>query len=543
MLPNFENRLKNESAELYFFENGKETGGRRVFAPASLVGLTLALPRSLGTSAAELTLFSERGEPLLRLPLSFVEWEGEREAYAALLEPPPAAVPLCFLSLALDTAFGRLFCTEREDGTLSFVAYPSPDTRIPLLLLESDEKKAPPVGGPLYCLPLSSACRMKREEAEALLSTLSSLGMGAVYLCPSPREGADGEGGDPSTPSPSVFLTLAREKGITVLGDLLLLLGVGEHPDLLFGGFCSPPSQNAPVEEEPRPAFWGLPLSLQEEGGSSLADICGEAGVVEHALRAGYGGLVVRAADCFGDSFLAAMRKTLAGAGEPLLLGGTETGSVAIAFGTRRRFFFGGELDAPLSYTLRDALLAYFLSRDIRPLAAYLRKTLPIMPPATLAATPNLLSDGAVGCFYEALAPLGEEREPVAAMAYLAAATLAGVPAYYAGEEEAWEGGVALLRRLALLRKKEPTYAQASFSLLHLTPTLLVFLRKGEGEGLLTVLNPSGEPLTVSSPDGFFVVFGGRGRKQRFTLRPRGGAVLKIPLWEGESCRLHFSHT
>ena len=77
----------------------------------------------------------------------------------------------------------------------------------------------------------------------------------------------------------------------------------------------------------------------------------------------------------------------------------------------------------------------------------------------------------------------------------------------------------------------------------HISPTLALFSREGEGESLLTLLNASPDPLTVSSADGFFAVFGGRGRKTHFTLRPHSGAVIKIPRWENESCRLHFSHT
>ncbi|MBQ8174473.1 MAG: hypothetical protein IJ009_03630 [Clostridia bacterium] len=536
---------QNESAELYFFENGRETGARRVFSPHALLGLTLVLPRSLGTRVASLALLSEQGEPVLHLPLSFVEWEGEREAYAALVDDvPSAAMPLSYLSLTVECAYGKLFCVPGTDGRIGFSAYPSPRSHIPLLFLEETEQSSPLAGGSLYCLPLAYASLLDATGAEELVSSLSSLGVRCVYLCPSSREGADGEGEDPSTPLPSAFMRAAKEREICLLGDFLLLCGVTEHPDLLFGGFCSPSSQNAPVEQEPRPAFWNAPLAAYNEKPLSLVECCGEEGTIAAALRVGYDGMVVRAADCFGDAFLSAMQRSLQGSKNPVLLGGTETGSVAIAFGTRRRFFFGNELDAPLSYTLRNALLDYFLDGDTRSLAAYVHNTLATMPPATLVCLPNLLSDGAVGLFYDALSPLGETAGDFAAMAYLVAATLPGVPAYYAGEEEsAWENGAALLRRVALLRKKESTYAHGDFSLLHLSPTLLVFSRRGEGESLFTVINSCEEPLTLSSPDGFFVVFGGRGRKQSFTVRPRTGIVVKIPLWENESCRLHFSHT
>lgn len=528
------------SANVYFYENGKQVSGRRVFSPDALLGLTLILPRSLGTVAVTATLATEGEEGCLSLPLSFVEWEGESEVYAVLFDSlPPAPSPLRYLTLSLEGAYGRLWCSVHEDGAIGFSSAFSESCRLPLLLLDEVGASSALVGGSLFCLPVDRAAAMCQDETESLLFTLSSLGVRGVYFSPPSKEGAsDGEA--PSISAPLAFLGAARERGMSVLADLLLLFGVTEHPDLLFGGFCSPPSPNAPIEEEPRPAFWESPLSRHTENASSLAACFGEGGIVAEALRAGYNGLVVRAADCFGDAFLSALRGAFSVEENALLLGATESGGVSIAFGARRRFFFGGELDAPISYQLRRALLAYFLWQDTRPLASYLHSTLELLPPSVLASAPNLLSDGALGYFEDALAEGNEYAAPLAELSYLVAATLPGVPAYFVGEEER---AAALLRRLALLRRREPTYERGAFRLLHLSPTLLAFAREGGGESLVTVINPSEEPLTITSPDEFFVVYGGRGRKGSFIVRPRSGAVLKASLWEGEACRLYFSHT
>ena len=535
------NPLQNLSAKVYFYENGKEIGGRRVLSPTSLLGLTMVLPRSLGITAAYVTLFSEGGEPLLTQPLSLFEWAGNGEAWGALLGPlPPAAMPLCHLSFAVECPPTRLYGRIEEDGTLSLCPEESDAKPMPLLFLSSRRASAPLAGGSLYCLPEEAAAQMSADEADSLFFTLSSLGARGVYLCPTPKEGAHGAGEDPSTPRPCAFIRAARERGLCVLADFLLLLGVTEHPDLLFGGFCSPPSPHAPVEEEPRPAFWELPLVSREANEPALAEYCGKDGVIARALQLGYNGLVVRAADCFGDAFLSALRGALKGREDSLLLGATEAGGVSIAFGARRRFFFGDELDAPISYALRTALLEFFLEKRTDSLSRYCLTTLSYLPNDALASIPCLLSDGALGYFDDALAAAMSDPVPYAELAYLVAATLPGVPAYFAGEEAR---ATATLRHLALLRRKEPTYENGGFRLLHLSPTLFAFAREGEGESLVTLVNASDVPLTVGSPDEFFVIYGGRGRKQRFTVRPRGGAVLKIPLWAGESCRLDFSHT
>lgn len=536
-----ENIPQNVSAKLYFYENGKEIGSRRVLSPSALLGLTLVLPRSLGITAARLTLTSEGGEPLLVQSLSLIEWAGDSEAWGALLEPlPSAAMPLCHLHIVVECPSYRLYGRMDEDGEFTLCRDEHCERAVSLLLLSECELCAPLAGGSLYCLPEEAAAQMSVGDADSLFFTLSSLGVRGVYLCPTPKGGARGPGEDPSTPRPRAFISAARERGLCVLADFLLLLGVTEHPDLLFGGFCSPSSPHAPIEEEPRPAFWELPLAPREASEGSLAEYCGEDGVIAEALSFGYNGLVARAADCFGDAFLSALRGALKEAENPLLLGATEAGGVSIAFGARRRFFFGDELDAPISYALRTALLDFFLGKRTERLACYCHATLASLPPRALASIPNLLSDGALGYFDDALATAISDPTPYVELAYLVAATLPGVPAYFAGEEAR---ATATLRHLALLRRKEPTYENGGFRLLHLSPTLFAFAREGEGESLVTLVNSSDAPLTVCSPDEFFVIYGGRGRKQRVTLRPHGGAVLKIPLWTGESCRLDFSHT
>lgn len=537
-------------AYLAYTENGRESAGS-VFSPDALVGLHLTLPRGLGVCAARACLTADGGGEHVSLPLCLRSSEGGVDTYAALLVGGQfSATPLWFARLSVDSIFGRLTCVPAGGGRLRLSQEAGEGADLPLLFLSPATGRA---GGALYQLPVTCLGGMRPDAYPGFFSNLASLGVSGLYLCPPAGEGACGKGQDPSACLPPAFIEAAKKQGIPLLGDLLLLAATQGDNDALLGADC-------PSVEEARPALWNIPFTLADgDNPTDLAGLAAEGGLVERAMRAGLGGLVIRAADCFGDAFLSAVRARMHAASEkePLLLGGTAAPPVALAFGTRRRFFFGGELDAPLSYALRDALLAYLLLRDTAPLAAYLGDILPSMPPATLAVYPQLLSTYETGSFYAALSAETDSgrADALNTLAFLIAATLPGTPMYLAGEEcskdldgqpecdsEMGEARRALCLRLAALRRKEGVYAGGACRLLHLSPDLLVFSREREGEALLTVVNPSDKTLTVTSPDGFSVVLGGRGRKTTFPLRPLGGIVVKIPRWEGEPCRLRFTH-
>ena len=548
-MPNFclqDCLYQNKRGRLFYTENGKEIGARAVFARGALVGVHLSLPRDLGATDVSLYLSADGEEEAACLPLRLRASCRGVDTYALLWEGETLSSPLYFFRIVADTLFGRLHGRATADGALHFSR--KEGDAFPLLFTPAWRQDA---AGGLYLLPLSRLERMGEGAYTGFFLYLASLGVGQIYLCPPAGEGARGNGQDPSACLPRAFAAAARENGVQLLGDLLLLCGAQEGGELL-PALC-PPLRGQAARDIPPVSFWEAPF-LPEEDGGDLLRLTGEDGVISTALRAGYNGFVLRAADCFGDAFLSALRARLGDAEGACLLGATAAGGASLAFGTRRRFFFGGELDAPLSYNLRTALLAYFLLRDTEPLSYYLSVLLPTLPPAALHKQPNLLSSYEGDGFFATLAaPCGEARaETYTALAFLVAATLPGVPAYFAGEErsekgeecgEAADARLAPLLRLAALRRKECVYRAGEFRLLHLSGTLLAFAREGEGESLITLVNMSEEPLSVSSPEGFSVVFGGRGRKNSFLLRPLTGAVLKIAHWAGESTRLRFENT
>ncbi len=493
-----------------YTENGRPCG--RVFAPDALVGISLTLPRSLGVTAAALTLTPAGGGETLSFPLSPTPAGPGEDTYGTLLwgsELAPHAA-LWLGSVCLVGAFGVLY-TRPFGGDVAFSHDPLPG--VPLVFSGACGYIPP---GSLYAVPLDRLLGMDGAAYPAFFSHLSSLGVCGLYLCPPVGEGACGIGQGPSACPPPACYTAACAAGIRLLAD--------------FGSLI------AWDTEGPTPA--------------SLAAAFVPGGVVDTARAAGYSGFLLRGADGYSDSFISTLRTHLP---QPWLLGGTqETAAPGGPF--PRHFFFGGELDAPVNTLLRSALLSYFLEGDTAPLAAYFGEYLPALPPGVLSAMPNLLATHETLPFFLSLTEEydGETAGAICDLAVLVAATLPGVPMYMAGEEagrapdgevldENGEARLAFVRRTVKLRKNAPLYRDAPLRLLHLSTGTLVFARDGEGESYLTVINAGNTPLRLASAGYFYAVLGGRGRKTDFLLPPYTGMVVRVPYDPGEAPTLTFA--
>ncbi len=542
-------RLSHLRGSLIFTENGDEVGLRRAYATAALVGVCLRLPRELGTVYAALSVARD-GRGTTTLPLRYCGSEKGTDRYAALVDSasflPQGGVLLC--RLTVDGLYGRCGTRQEADGSLSLHLREEGDA-FSLFFAES-AYPAPTwlFGGSLFVLPLSLLPWVASEYGRDFLSFfahLSGLGVRALWLAP--PCGEEKEGGSAPSALLSAFLPAARQFSIQILYDFLLVSGAREGGGMFVRDTRDGACDSSGGEPDARMAFWNSPQLSDGEDAVCPAFFFGEGGVVSRYSGEPGGGFVLRAADRFGDTFLSALRGSMTAMGEdrcPLLLGATEAGADAIAFGVRRRFFSGWELGAPLSRVLRQALEGYLLRGETAPLARYLSTVLPALPSFVACTTPALLSDYESGLFADACRA-GDPDHAVALsrLAYLIAGTLPGVLAYGYGEEYGAEpekpgGTLAYHIRIARLREKEAVYRSPALRLLHIEKDLLIFSREREGEALLTVINPSPHPMRVVSRDGFYVVFGGRGRKTAFPLPPRSGLVVKVARWAGETCRL-----
>lgn len=567
-------------------ENGHDAAARHAFSPTALVGFHASLPRMLAVSDARLVLRPEGEAPCLSLRLAFCGCAGASEDYAALLEADRVAPrgPLFFYRIELCTVFGRVFALPSPDGTLTFALQNETSAAaadLPLILSFDDDPLPPSADAVLYEAP-AEAFPADEKRASAAFAALRRMGIGSVFLCPPSVSAADTEGDlvvedRAEAVLPPGVARAAVGQGISLLVDFLMASCAREGGHMVQpcgrASFLPAPCiPSATVRENP--AAEG-PWYTEAEGHSSVpccAYFCGEKGILSRYTAAGAAGFFLRAADCFDDAFFAALRACLNSCTENAVLIGAvgQDGGRCVSRGLRKRLLFGGELDSLRSRTLRRALLDCLCRADTAPLFRYLTGTLAETPPRALRLTAHALSDYEEGAFYDAVR---ERSDPAAdeetlwektEAAYLIAATLPGVPGWSFAEmgcrffDAAEEGkepsplrgradgteeerGRAFFARLARLRAREAVYRGGAFRLCHLGPGCLIFAREREGEALLTVVNLRAQPLRISGREGFTVVFGGRGYKTEFLLRPQGGCVLKVGRWPGEECHLHFA--
>ena len=114
--------------------------------------------------------------------------------------------------------------------------------------------------------------------------------------------------------------------------------------------------------------WWGIAdLPDINDASHDFADfICGDGGVIEHWISLGADGIRLDVADELSDEFIARIRQALNRcSGNLLLLGEVwEDASSKIAYGTRRKYLLGSELDSVMNYPFRAAILHFLWSGD-----------------------------------------------------------------------------------------------------------------------------------------------------------------------------------
>ena len=288
-------------------------------------------------------------------------------------------------------------------------------------------------------------------------------------------------------------------------------------------------------------AWWGIELlpALNKASESYRDFICGTAGVIAHWTKKGVAGWRLDVVDELPDVFLdplceAAKRENP----EALIVGEVwEDASNKIAYGARRRYFLGGQLDSVTNYPLKDAIIAFVKEGDAPRLADVMASLWQNYPAPVLHTLMNILGTHDTMRILTALGGdhfpttrqemehyhLDEARLQVAKqrlkLAALLQFTLPGVPCVYYGDEAGMEGGadpfcrrcypwgeadeelVAWYAYLAKLRREHVALTNGSYTLVRAHDGIFAFTR-GEGDDQLLI------EVNIKIGDG--VVFSGR---------------------------------
>ena len=238
-----------------------------------------------------------------------------------------------------------------------------------------------------------------------------------------------------------------------------------------------------------------------------------------------------------GESLERIVRAVRAYKPDALILGEVwEDVSNKTAYGERKRYFQGRQLDGATNYPLRNGILDFILQRESAPLLRTLRTLYRHYPPHCLRQMMNVLGthdtervltvlsgeelpedNTALSRFR--LSPEGRARAlRRLRCAYLLLAALPGVPCIYYGDEAGLEGGrdpfnrrpfpwedadralTAFFARVNALRREEPLFCAAELAFHPADGESLLLERRGESGSLLIAANMGVAPKTLPLP-------------------------------------------
>lgn len=267
-----------------------------------------------------------------------------------------------------------------------------------------------------------------------------------------------------------------------------------------------------------------------------------EDSVVAHWLNLGADGFRLDVADELPDEFLRLLRQRVKGIKpDALILGEVwEDASNKIAYGSRRRYFTGAELDSVMNYPFREAIIRYVRGIDGgKGLKNTVMTIVENYPPEVVATNMNLLGTHDTPRILTALVDdfdgsreekakrkLSRNQFDVAwerlLMASFLQYTLPGSPSIYYGDEACMEGYrdpfnrrpypwgrenpefVDHFKRLGRLRREHPALRLGDISFFAAEDKHLGFTRSYEGKTYRVYCNRSGDAWEV--PSGKLVV-------------------------------------
>lgn len=398
------------------------------------------------------------------------------------------------------------------------------------------------------------------------LPYLRSLGVTVLYLCPifeaySNHKYDTGDymrvdrmfGGRAALDR---LLLAAKEEGMTVLLD-----GVFNHTGAVSryfnidgrygegGAYRSPASPYYPwytflSYPDEYNCWWGVRIlpTIDSSNPDYIHFVTGKDGVADTYLSAGIGGFRLDVADELHPDFLRSLRRRIKGhSPENAVIGEVwEDASNKEAYGKRRRYFRGEELDSVMNYPLKNAIVDFLLKGDAREFSTVTRTVYAHYPKFVSESLMNLLGThdtvriltvlggkDVTGLSYEEMKDLSlsEEERALAVrrlrLAYAILSVMPGIPCIYYGDEAGMEGAkdpfnrrtfpwgredqaiLAFYRQMGKIRAEaRDILAHGYYEVLHAEGGHLVLSRSSEAGQILLLLNVGEEPFSYPVPEG-----------------------------------------
>ncbi|MBQ8836233.1 MAG: glycoside hydrolase family 13 protein [Clostridia bacterium] len=276
--------------------------------------------------------------------------------------------------------------------------------------------------------------------------------------------------------------------------------------------------------------WWGIDIlpRLNHSSKPCKNFFVGEGGICEKYVKEGTGGWRLDVADELSDTFLDGLRKVVKNADKDALIIGEvwENAAEKVAYGTRRRYLRGKQLDSVMNYPTKNGIIDYVKSGNCNMLYNTVTEIYSTYPRAVCDCLMNLLgthdteriltvlggrnSEGLSNAELSEIRMSEDEKKHAVSMLKIASAiqyTLYGFPSVFYGDEAGIEGYrdpfcrmpypwgreckelVEHYKALGKIRKEHSVYAGGDFKVTAHDGGLFAFVRESGKEKMLTVTN------------------------------------------------------
>ncbi|MBE6679159.1 MAG: glycoside hydrolase family 13 protein [Ruminococcaceae bacterium] len=283
-------------------------------------------------------------------------------------------------------------------------------------------------------------------------------------------------------------------------------------------------------------SWWGIEIlpRLNHSSRECRNYFVGKNGVCENYINKGINGWRLDVADELSDVFLDSLRDVVKAANPDAIVIGEvwENAAEKVAYGTRRRYLRGKQLDSVMNYPTKNAIINFIKSGDCAMLYNTVTELYSCYPKAVCDCLMNLLGThdterimtalvgrSAEGLSNEELSKMRmspDEKSRGIAMLKMASAiqyTLYGFPSVFYGDEAGMEGYrdpfcrmpypwgreckelVEHYKALGKIRKEHSAYAGGDFKVVSHDGGLFAFVRGNDKEKILTVCSRVSFPV------------------------------------------------
>lgn len=286
-------------------------------------------------------------------------------------------------------------------------------------------------------------------------------------------------------------------------------------------------------------SWWGIKLlpEVSEEDEGYREYICGKNGILRRWLRLGISGWRLDVADELPDVFLDDLRNAVKEENENAIIIGEvwEDATNKFAYGERRRYLLGGQLDSVMNYPFADAILNYVKFGNAQAFMSGIMSIVENYPPCVVNVLMNHIGTHDTERALTRLA--GESAEgkdrawqhshnqlsdydylkgiSMMKLASLIQYTLPGVPSLYYGDEAGMQGMkdpfnracfpwdninkelYKWYKRLGEIRRGCKAFKEGSFEPLYAADGAIAYVRRSEENSVLTAVNNSNSELQI----------------------------------------------